>query len=107
MRKGTDDSILAWNDEPRTGSDDTSTRLETPFLAPSPSCFQGQGDVVHFLAPWSLELNQTITTPWGLLIEAPVSVTSEDERHVTMILSSRWVSDFSGPLALNLEASNI
>ncbi|KAH7024739.1 uncharacterized protein B0I36DRAFT_331977 [Microdochium trichocladiopsis] len=46
-------------------------------------------------------------TPWGVLIEAPVLASDEDLQHITAVLSSRWVADFRGPLAIDLESASV
>ncbi|KAK7966508.1 HET-domain-containing protein [Apiospora aurea] len=97
IRTSTDDSILAW-----LPSEESSEGCLPSALAPSPSCFMRTGAVVHFVSKWALELDHFSMTPRGLQIEAPVI--EEEGGTMVIVLSSRYVGDFRGPLGIKVEA---
>ncbi|KAK8066575.1 hypothetical protein PG997_013322 [Apiospora hydei] len=78
IRTSTDDSILAW--------------------LPS----EEASGVVHFVSKWALELDHFSMTPRGLQIEGPVI--EEEGGTMVIVLSSRYVGDFRGPLGIKVEA---
>lgn len=96
IRTSTDDSILAW-----LPPEEDSGECLSSALAPSPRCFMRTGAVVHFVSKWVLELDHFSMTPRGLQIEATII---EDERGtMVIVLSSRYVGDFRGPLGIKVE----
>ncbi|KAK6849476.1 hypothetical protein PG995_013309 [Apiospora arundinis] len=96
IRTNTDDSILAW-----LPSDESSDPRLPSALAPSPKCFMRTGAVVHFVSQWALEIDHFSMTPRGLQIEAPV--VKDDSGTMIIVLSSRYVGDFRGPLGIRVE----
>lgn len=97
IRKGVDDSILAW---------DPTTPLPTSFggsqsaLAPSPRCFRDKGHIVYGLSDTVIHMDPLSVTQWGLSLSVPIRLSVDGD--VIAILSCRSTNNMARLIGIKL-----